>query len=76
MGECPGCPVHHDELRAYPPDGPPGFRDLHAILKALNSFDCDPAGFLQTCARGWHQTACGTILEEPPLCTHLPVHYP
>ncbi|GLB39850.1 putative protein Coprinopsis cinerea okayama7 130 [Lyophyllum shimeji] len=50
-GECPVCPVHRDHLGDYDRETRPGLRDIDVILKALDSFDDDPAGFLQTCAQ-------------------------
>ncbi len=47
-GECPECPVPRDEIGE--PEVPPGYRDLEAILAVLDSFDTDPANFLQACS--------------------------
>lgn len=46
-GECPACPVDRNSL------GEPetlGLRNLDLILEALDTFDTDPASFLQTCS--------------------------
>jgi len=48
-GECPICPIPHDQLGAYVHNTPTGLRELELVLQALNSFDDDPAGFLQAC---------------------------
>ncbi|KAF9529836.1 hypothetical protein CPB83DRAFT_924972 [Crepidotus variabilis] len=48
-GQCPSCPTPHNNFGAYPPPDDPGIRDLEAILEALDSFEDDPGGFLQTC---------------------------
>jgi hypothetical protein len=48
-GQCPTCPTPPDEFGTYNPPGSTSFRDLGAILGALDSFDDDPAGFLKTC---------------------------
>jgi len=48
-GECPVCPVSHDQLGAYGHNIPTGLRDLDHVLRALDSFDEDPAGFLRAC---------------------------
>ena len=49
-GECPQCSTGRDSLGDHDPNVPPGLRDLDVILRALYSFDDDPAGFLQTCS--------------------------
>ena len=49
-GECPQCPTGRNSLGDHDPNVPPGLRDLDVILQALDSFDDDPAGFLQTCS--------------------------
>ncbi|KIM35645.1 hypothetical protein M413DRAFT_20740 [Hebeloma cylindrosporum] len=50
-GECPTCPISRNELGEYDPnDATPWLRDLDSILEALDSFDDNPGGFLQTCA--------------------------
>ena len=48
-GECPVCPVPHDQLGASGHDIPVGLREMGHVLEALDSFDKDPAGFLQAC---------------------------
>ena len=48
-GECPICPIPHDQLGAYVHNAPTGLRELELVLQALDSFDDDPAGFLQAC---------------------------
>lgn len=50
-GECPTCPEDRDHLEHYDENTPPGLWNLNEILKALDSFDDDPAGFLKTCAK-------------------------
>lgn len=49
-GECPACPEHRDDIGQYDPHHILPFRDLDAILTALDSFDSNPAAFLQTCS--------------------------
>ena len=49
-GECPTCPEDRNSLGDYDPDVSPQLRDLEQILKAIESFEDDPAGFLKTCA--------------------------
>ena len=48
-GECPVCPIPHDQLGASGCNIPTGLRELELVLQALDSFDEDPAGFLQAC---------------------------
>lgn len=48
-GQCPTCTTPHDEFGDFIPPGDPDLRDLECILAALDSFDEDPGGFLQTC---------------------------
>ena len=48
-GQCPVCPISHDQLGAYNRNTSTGLRKLEIILQALDSFDEDPAGFLQAC---------------------------
>jgi hypothetical protein len=48
-GECPICPTSRDHLGEYDPDDPVELRELEHVLDALDSFDDDPAGFLQAC---------------------------
>jgi hypothetical protein len=50
-GDCPTCPTAHDELEDFPSENSDKYRDLEAILAALDSFDTDPEHFLQTCKR-------------------------
>ncbi|GLB45659.1 putative protein Coprinopsis cinerea okayama7 130 [Lyophyllum shimeji] len=49
-GECPSCDVDRNDLGEYDRTSPPTLRDLSKVLEALDSFDTDPAGFLQACA--------------------------
>jgi len=48
-GECPVCPVPHDQLGEYGCNVPTGLQELDLVLQALDSFDDNPAGFLQAC---------------------------
>lgn len=48
-GECPICPVTHDHLGEYDHSTPGTLRDLDHVLSILDSFDENPADFLQTC---------------------------
>jgi len=48
--QCPSCPTPRGELGDYTQGEVPGFRDLQKVLKALDSFEDDPGGFLKTCA--------------------------
>lgn len=48
--ECPTCPAKRDNLGEYHSQEQPGLWNLQNILTALDSFDDNPAGFLQTCA--------------------------
>ena len=48
-GECPICPTPRDEIGEYDHDIPVVLRELEHVLDALDSFDEDPAGFLQAC---------------------------
>ncbi|KAF8056055.1 hypothetical protein FPV67DRAFT_1566591 [Lyophyllum atratum] len=48
-GECPSCDKHRDELGDYDRDGSSELRDLDKILEIIDSFDTNPAGFLQAC---------------------------
>jgi hypothetical protein len=50
-GECPSCVIPRTKLGDYDADRPRQLRDLNAILTALDTFDDDPAGFLQTCSK-------------------------
>ena len=47
-GECPTCTVDRNSLGDLREK--PGLCNLDQILKALDTFDTDPAGFLQTCS--------------------------
>ena len=47
-GECPTCTVDRNSLGDLREK--PGLRNLDRILKALDTFNTDPAGFLQTCS--------------------------
>ena len=49
-GECPSCQTPRDELGEYHRNEVPDLRDLTSILEALDSFDENPGGFLQTSA--------------------------
>jgi hypothetical protein len=49
-GKCATCPTPRDEMGDYTRDENLGLHDLDRILEALDSFDDDPGGFLQTCA--------------------------
>ncbi|KAF9502071.1 hypothetical protein BDN71DRAFT_1378620 [Pleurotus eryngii] len=47
---CPTCPVKPNELGTYARDDPsPWLKNLDEILKAIDSFNSDPGGFLQAC---------------------------
>ena len=48
-GQCATCPTPRDEMGDYIKNENLGLRDLDHILKALDSFDENPGGFLQTC---------------------------
>jgi Plavaka transposase len=48
-GECPVCPMPHDHLGEYDCDNPAALQELEHVLEVLDSFDEDPAGFLQAC---------------------------
>jgi Plavaka transposase len=48
-GKCPICPVTHDHLGEYNHSTPGTLRDLDHVLSILDSFDENPADFLQTC---------------------------
>jgi hypothetical protein len=48
-GECPICPTPHDRLGEYDHNTPVALRELEQVLDVLDSFDEDPAGFLQAC---------------------------
>ncbi|KAF8065173.1 hypothetical protein FPV67DRAFT_1653931 [Lyophyllum atratum] len=48
-GECPSCDEPRDELGEYNRADPPNLRDLSRVLEILDSFETDPAGFLQAC---------------------------
>jgi hypothetical protein len=48
-GQCPVCPTSHDDLGDYDRDNPVALREPDRVLDALDSFDEDPAGFLQAC---------------------------
>ena len=48
-GECPTCPVNRNVLGEQGTETP-SLRNLDLILNALDTFDSDPAGFLQTCS--------------------------
>ncbi|KAF9486934.1 hypothetical protein BDN71DRAFT_1485414 [Pleurotus eryngii] len=47
---CPTCPAKPNELGMYARNDPSSWlKDLDAILKAIDSFDSNPGGFLQAC---------------------------
>ena len=48
-GEYPICPTPRDEIGKYDRNVPVVLRELEHVLDALDSFDEDPAGFLQAC---------------------------
>jgi len=48
-GQCPTCTTPHDEFSDFFPSGSTELRDLNKILAALDSFEDDPGGYLQTC---------------------------
>jgi Plavaka transposase len=48
-GECPTCPVDHNQLGEFKAEDRPALCELATILEALNSFDNNPASFLQAC---------------------------
>ncbi|KAG6834934.1 hypothetical protein H0H93_006263, partial [Arthromyces matolae] len=48
-GECPTCPEHRNEMGSYDPNSPLSLRDLSMALDILDSFEDDPAAFLQSC---------------------------
>ena len=49
-GECPICPITHNHLGEYDHSTPGMLQDLDHVLSILDSFDENPANFLQ-CAR-------------------------
>jgi hypothetical protein len=49
-GECPTCDVDHNRLGDYESRHTTHLRDLGLVLKILDSFEQDPAGFLRTCS--------------------------
>jgi hypothetical protein len=48
-GECPVCLMPHNHLGEYDCDNPEALQELEHVLKVLDSFYEDPAGFLQAC---------------------------
>jgi Plavaka transposase len=48
-GECPVCSMPRDHLGKYDCDNPVLLQELEHVLEVLDSFDEDPAGFLQAC---------------------------
>jgi Plavaka transposase len=48
-GKCPTCPVEHDQLGEYNAQDGPALYELIAVMEALDSFNNDPASFLQAC---------------------------
>ncbi len=66
-GKCLTCTVSNEEFGKFFESGSTELRDVEAILKALDSFDTDPAGYLQTCHR--------TLLDQPSLLPYLSLHY-
>ena len=69
-GKCPTCPKPRDELGEYDPDEAPGFRDLEQVLTALDSFETDPGGFLQTCAEAGIKPVVDPFWKDLPY-THI-----
>ena len=49
-GKCPTCDVDHEHLGDYDLQDTNQLRDLESVLKILDTFDQDPAGFLTACA--------------------------
>ena len=49
-GKCPMCNVDHDHLGDYDLQDTNQLQDLESVLKILDTFNQDPAGFLTTCA--------------------------
>ncbi|KAF8264069.1 hypothetical protein EI94DRAFT_1703538 [Lactarius quietus] len=50
IGECPTCNVDHKRLGDYESRDTNHLRDLALVLKIFDSFEQDPAGFLQSCS--------------------------
>ena len=48
-GQCATCPIPQDKMGEYTRNRNLGLCNLNCILEALNSFDNDWGGFLQTC---------------------------
>ena len=48
-GDCPTCPTSRNDLQDFPSANSDKFKDLQAILDALNSFNDYPVHFFQTC---------------------------
>ncbi|KAG5637421.1 hypothetical protein H0H81_004628 [Sphagnurus paluster] len=48
-GDCPTCPTPRDQLGEYDREVLPELRDMSQILEIIDSFESDPAGFLQAC---------------------------
>ncbi|KAG6808411.1 hypothetical protein H0H92_004236 [Tricholoma furcatifolium] len=48
-GDCPTCPTKKKDLGQYEHISHNHFRDLSKMLEIIDSFDSDPAGFLQAC---------------------------
>ena len=69
-GKCPTCPKPCDELGKYNPDEAPGFQDLEQVLTALDSFENDPGGFLQTCAEARIKPVVDPFWKDLPY-THI-----
>ncbi|EPQ52542.1 hypothetical protein GLOTRDRAFT_79649 [Gloeophyllum trabeum ATCC 11539] len=49
-GQCPRCPVPHDELGECDPDNPYAFRDMDVVLDALGHITEGPTAFVKACA--------------------------
>ena len=65
-GECPTCPVRHDELGD--PDAVCEPRDLAAILEALAKIHDDPVDFAQACRNAGIKPIYKPFWGELPLC--------
>jgi hypothetical protein len=69
-GKCPSCAKLHAEFGEYNLDEVPGFRDIEKVLAALDSFDDDPGGFLQTCAEAGIKPIVDPFWKDLPY-THI-----
>ncbi|KZT18176.1 hypothetical protein NEOLEDRAFT_1103767 [Neolentinus lepideus HHB14362 ss-1] len=65
-GQCPKCPVAHDELGDYEPESSREFRDIEAVLDALASIADGPQGFVKAC------TSAGIKPIQHPFWEDLP----